>query len=62
MTRTLLVTAGMLITFELFLVDKQLTSGTDRLAQIKLSPEVALAADPALKYISEDSPYMRSER
>ncbi len=62
MTRTLLVTAGMLITLELLLVDKQLTSGTDWLVQIKLSPEVALAADPALKYISEDSPYMRSER
>lgn len=62
MTRTLLVTAGMLITLELLLVDKQLTSGTDWLVQIKLSPEVALAADSALKYISEDSPYMRSER
>jgi len=42
--------------------DQQLAANIDRLSLIKPSPELALASDPALKYISEDSPYMRSER
>jgi hypothetical protein len=62
MTRTLLIAAGALITLELFLVDQELDSGINRLSKLTPSRQIALAADPSLKYVSEDSPYMRSER
>jgi hypothetical protein len=62
MRRTLLIVAGMLMTFELLLFDQQLAANIDRLSHISPSRQLALASDPALKYISEDSPYMRSER
>jgi len=62
MTRTLLIAAGALITLELFLVDLELDSGINRLSKLTPSRQIMLAADPALKFVSEDSPYMRSER
>jgi hypothetical protein len=62
MTRTLLIAAGALITLELFLVNQELDSGINGLSKLTPSRQITLAADPALKYVSEDSPYMRSER
>lgn len=62
MTRVLLIVAGTLVTLELFLVDQNLASGTKHLSQLTSSRQILLAADPSLKYVSEDSPYMRSER
>ena len=62
MKRTLLIVAGILMTLELLMFDQQLAANLDRLSHPNPSPELALASDPALKYISEDSPYMRSER
>lgn len=59
MKRTLLIVAGILMTLELLMFDQQLAANINRLNP---SPELALASDPALKYLSEDSPYMRSER
>ena len=62
MKRTLLIAAGILTTVELLMFDQQLAANIDRLSHINPSAQLALASDPALKYISEDSPYMRSER
>ena len=62
MKRTLLIVAGLLMTLELLMFDRQLAANIDRFSHINPSPQMVLAADPALKYISEDSPYMRSER
>ena len=62
MKRTLLIVAGILMTVELLMFDQQLAANIDRLSHINPSPQLALASNPALKYISEDSPYMRSER
>jgi len=63
MARCLLIAAGMLITLGLFLVAESLESGTgDLSSQLKTSRQIRLAADPSLKYASQDSPYMRSER
>jgi hypothetical protein len=62
MKRTFLIVAGILMTLELLVFDQQLAANLDRLSHTSPSPELALASDPALKYISEDSPYMRSER
>jgi hypothetical protein len=63
MARCLLIAAGMLITLGLFLVAESLESGTGGLSsQLKTSRQIRLAADPSLKYASQDSPYMRSER
>ncbi len=62
MTRTLLIVAGILMTLELYMIDQQLAAGIVRLLRTRPSGQATLAANPALKYISEDSPYMRSER
>jgi hypothetical protein len=58
MKRTLLIVAGILTTLELLMFDQQLSASIERLSHINPSPQMVLAADPALKYISEDSPYM----
>ena len=63
MARVLSIAAGALLTIGLFLVEEKLDSGTGGLSsQFKTSRPIRLAADPSLKYESEDSPYMRSER
>ena len=63
MARILLIAAGALVTVGLFLVDQKLDSGTGGLSsQFHTSRQIRIAADPSLKYESEDSPYMRSER
>ena len=63
MARILLIAAGTLITFGLFLLDENFDTGTGGLSsQFKTSRQIRLAADPSLKNPSEDSPYMRSER
>jgi hypothetical protein len=63
MARILLIAAGMLIPFGLFLVAENLDPRTGGLSsQFKTSRQLRLAADPSLKYASQDSPYMRSER
>jgi hypothetical protein len=61
MTRTLLIAAATLMTLELFVVVQKPDLGTNRLSQSP-SRQITLADDPSLKYVSEDSPYMRSER
>jgi hypothetical protein len=61
MTRVLLIAAAALVTLGIFLADEVFDSETGRARQ--LTPrQISLAADPSLKFISEDSPYMRSER
>ena len=62
MRQSVLIVAGLLATLELFVIDCQLAASIDRLSRTKPSPEIAMAANPALKYISKVSPYMRSER
>ena len=62
MTRILLIAAATLMTLELFLVEQKLDLGTSRLLQLWPSRQITLAADPSLKYVAEDSPYMRNER
>ena len=63
MARILLIAAGALLTIGAFLVETKLDYATGGLAsQFKTSRQIRLAADPSLKYESEDSPYMRSER
>jgi hypothetical protein len=63
MARILLIAAGMLIALGLFSVEENFNTGTGGLSsQLKTSRQIRLAADPSLKYASEDSPYMRSGR
>jgi hypothetical protein len=64
MKRTLVIIAGILMTLELLTFDHQRAPNRDQLSYTNPSPEpeLVLASDPALRYISEDSPYMRSER
>ena len=62
MKRTLLIVAAIVTTLGLLMFDQQLAANIDRLSHTNPSPQLALASDPALKYISEDNPYMRSER
>jgi hypothetical protein len=46
----------------LFLADRQMNAGVDRLSKIKFAPHATLEADPNLKLVSERSPYMGTER
>ncbi len=59
--RVLLIAAGTLVTLGIFLVDEVFDSETNRPWQ-RTSRQMSLAADPSLKFVSEDSSYMRSER
>jgi hypothetical protein len=54
--------AGFLISLMLFLKDREVTAGVERLAEMRLAHAPALDADPNLKLVSERSPYMRTER
>jgi hypothetical protein len=46
----------------LFLVDREISAGVDRLSEARLAPGQALDADPELKLVTARSPYMRDER
>jgi hypothetical protein len=46
----------------LFMADREISAGVDRLAVARLAPPDALDVDPNLKLVSERSPYMRNER
>jgi hypothetical protein len=53
---------GSLIFFGLYVNDREITAGVDRLTKMNGSPQSAIEADPELKQLSERSPYMRTER
>ncbi len=53
---------GSLAFLVLFIADRQMNAGVDRLSSMKIPPQSALDADPDLKLVSERSPYMRTER
>jgi hypothetical protein len=59
---TFLAFVGSLIFLELFLADRRMNAGADRLPKIKFAPHATLEADPNLKLVSERSPHMRTER
>jgi len=46
----------------LFIRDREITAGVERLAEMRLLRAPVLNADPNLKRVSERSPYMRIER
>jgi hypothetical protein len=56
------ICAGFLSSLMLFLKDREVTAGVERLAEMRLAHAQALDADPNLKLVSERSPYMRTER
>jgi hypothetical protein len=59
----LILCAGFFITtLVLALEDYQISAGVERLSEMRVSPEPSLSADPNLKLVSEQSPYMRDER
>ena len=58
---TFLAFVGSLIFLVLFLADRRMNAGADRLSKIKFAPHATLEADPNLKLVSERSPYMRTE-
>ena len=46
----------------LFMKEREITAGVERLAEMRLLRAPVLNADPNLKRVSERSPYMRTER
>jgi predicted proteasome-type protease len=46
----------------LYLADREINAGVDRLSELKNLHGYALDADPDLKLVSKRSPYMRDER
>jgi hypothetical protein len=54
--------AGGLAYLVLFIADRQISAGVDRLAELPAVHRSILDADPNLKLVSEHSPYMRNER
>jgi hypothetical protein len=54
--------AGSLIGLMLFMQDRKIAAGVERLAEIRLAHAPSIKADPNLKLVSERSPYMRTER
>jgi hypothetical protein len=46
----------------LFVRDREITAGVERLAEMRQLRAPVLNADPNLKRVSESSPYMRTER
>ena len=46
----------------LFVRDREITAGVERLAEMRQLRAPVLNADPNLKRVSERSPYMRAER
>ena len=54
--------AGFLINLVLFIHDREVSAGVERLAEMRLAHAPALDADPDLRLVSMHSPYMRNER
>ncbi len=54
--------AGFLIGLVLFIQDREVSAGVERLAEMRLAHAPALNADPDLRLVSMRSPYMRNER
>lgn len=61
MTRIPLIVVGIFMMLVLVL-GQRLQAGMELASTRNPSSQMALAADPKMKYISENSPYMRSER
>jgi hypothetical protein len=53
---------GGLADLVLYLADREMNAGVDRLSELKNLHGYALDADPDLKLVSKRSPYMRDER
>ena len=53
---------GSLIFLVLFIKDREIKAGVDRLSRTKIPPQSELVPDDDLKVVSEHSPYMRNER
>jgi hypothetical protein len=51
-----------LIFLVLFVADWEMHEHLDNLSRMKLPPAASLQDDPDLKHVTEQSPYMRSER
>jgi hypothetical protein len=62
MTRILLIVVGIFMTLGVLVLGQRLQAGIELASVRNPSSQMAFAADPTMKYISEDSPYMRSER
>jgi hypothetical protein len=58
----LIAVAGGLAHLVLFMADRGISAGVDRLAELPTVHRSVLDADPSLKLVSEHSPYMRNER
>jgi hypothetical protein len=48
--------------FILYLADREISIGVDRLSEERLVPGDVLDTDPELKLVTARSPYMRDER
>lgn len=62
MTRILLIVTGILMMLGVLVLDQRLRADKGVASFGNPPSQMALTADPAMKHISEDSPYMRSER
>jgi len=60
--RFFVLCAGFLIGLFLFIHEREISAGVERLAEMRLAHPPALNADPNLKRVSERSAYMRTER
>jgi hypothetical protein len=56
------IVVGGLAHLVLYLADREINAGIDRLSEAKLARPELLVADPDLKLASTRSPYMRDER
>jgi len=54
--------AVFLIGLILFMKEREITAGVERLAEMRMTHAPVLDADPNLKRVSERSAYMRTER
>jgi hypothetical protein len=54
--------AGFLIGLVIFVHDREVSAGVERLAEMRLAHAPVLDADPDLRLVSAHSPYMRNER
>jgi hypothetical protein len=60
---TLLTLAGVIAFLFLFLGDREREASLDRPLNYRLAPHAAIdGSDPDLRWITENSPYMRNER
>jgi hypothetical protein len=54
--------AGGLAHLLLFIADREIRAGVDRLSEVRLLPPDGLDVDPNLRLVSARSPYTRNER